>query len=177
MSEDSALLTRASIGPKYLTGPAPDREEWKTILRFLENAPCHDEAYPFRVVICEDREALGEVFLAELPEDADEAVREKAVKKAKKGPGCLALVLRETKDAARRDRDERLLSAGAALMRLLDALHLAGYAAKTVSAKDFRRPGKLYDPETETLLCFVLCGRPVENVKKNERKTVESTYL
>ena len=62
MPEDSALLTRASIGPKYLTGPAPDREEWQAILRFLENAPCHDDAYPFRVVICEDREALGEVL-------------------------------------------------------------------------------------------------------------------
>lgn len=58
MPEDSALLTRASIGPKYLTDPAPDREEWQAILRFLENAPCHDDAYPFRVVICEDREML-----------------------------------------------------------------------------------------------------------------------
>lgn len=177
MPEDSALLTRASIGPKYLTDPAPDREEWQAILRFLKNAPCHDDAYPFRVVICEDREMLGEIFLAELPEDADEAAREKAVKKAKKGPGCLALILRETKDAPRRDRDERLLSAGAALMRLLDALHLAGYAAKTVSGKDFCRPDGLYDPETETLLCFVLCGRPVADAKKNERKTVESTYF
>ena len=157
MPEDSALLTRASIGPKYLTGPAPDREEWQAILRFLENAPCHDDAYPFRVVICD--------------------AREKAVKKAKKGPGCLALILRETKDAPRRDRDERLLSAGAALMRLLDALHLAGYAAKTVSGKDFRRPDGLYDPETETLLCFVLCGRPVADAKKNNRKTIESTYF
>ncbi len=177
MSEDSALLTRASLGPKYLTGPAPDREEWKAILRFLENAPCHDDAYPFRVVICEDREALGKVFLAELPEDADEAACEKAVKKAKKGPGCLALILRETKDAPRRDRDERLLSAGAALMRLLDALHLAGYAAKTVSGKDFRSPDGLYNPETETLLCFVLCGRPAADAKKGERKTIESTYF
>ena len=177
MPEDSALLTRASIGPKYLTDPAPDREEWQAIVRFLENAPCHDDAYPFRVVICEDREMLGEIFLAELHEDADEAARQKAVKKAKKGPGCLALILRETKDAPRRDRDERLLSAGAALMRLLDALHLAGYAAKTVSGKDFRRPDGLYDPETETLLCFVLCGRPVADAKKNERKTIESTYF
>ena len=75
MPEDSELLTRASLGPKYLTGPAPDREEWKTILRYLENAPCHDDAYPFRVVICEDREALGEVFLAELPEGSDTAKR------------------------------------------------------------------------------------------------------
>mgnify|MGYP000680078011 FL=1 len=49
MPEDSALLTRASIGPKYLTDPAPDREEWQAILRFLENAPCHDRRYPFRV--------------------------------------------------------------------------------------------------------------------------------
>ena len=163
MPEDSALLTRASIGPKYLTDPAPDREEWQAILRFLENAPCNDDAYPFRVVICEDREMLGEIFLAELSEDADEAAREKAVKKAKKGPGCLALILRETKDAPRRDRDERLLS--------------AGYAAKTVSGKDFRRPDGLYAPETETLLCFVLCGRPVADAKKNERKTVESTYF
>ena len=75
MPEDSALLTRASIGPKYLTDPAPDREEWQAILRFLKNAPCHDDAYPFRVVICEDREMLGEIFLAELPEDADEAAQ------------------------------------------------------------------------------------------------------
>lgn len=177
MTERPELLTRASIGPKYLTGPAPDREEWQAILRFLENTPCHDDAYPFRIVICEDREALGEIFLSELPEDADDAAREKAVKKAKKGPGCLALILRETKAATRRDRDERLLSAGAALMRLLDALHLAGFAAKTVSGKDFRLPGGLYDPETETLLCFVLCGRPAPEAKTSDRKTVKSTYF
>ena len=119
---------------------------------------------------------LGEIFLAELPEDADEAAREKAVKKAKKGPGCLALILRETKDA-RAATATNASFGGRRLMRLLDALHLAGYAAKTVSGKDFRRPDGLYDPETETLLCFVLCGRPVADAKKNERKTVESTYF
>lgn len=46
MPEDSALLTRASIGPKYLTDPAPDREEWQAILRFLENAPATTTPIP-----------------------------------------------------------------------------------------------------------------------------------
>lgn len=172
MTLEENLLDRASVGPKYQTAPGPTDKTIERILHWMQNAPCHDEYYPFRLVLCENRDALGEIFLRELPEDADEAIRQKARQKAQKGPTCFALILRETPNLTRRERDEQLLSAGAALMRLLDALHTAGFVAKTVSGKDFRSPVGLYDAKCETLLAFVLAGNPVEGAKRNTRKPI-----
>lgn len=173
----ASLLTRASVGPKYLTAPGPDRKTVENFAAFLSGAPCHDDTFPVRLVVVENREALGRAFVSALPADATEEERKKALRKAEKGPVCFALILEESPDVLRRARDEKLLSAGAVLMRLLDAVHAAGFAAKTVSAKDLPDPQGLYDPTRETLLAFVLCGTLVPEAKRSPRRPVSITYF
>lgn len=55
-------------------------------------------------------------------------------------------------------------------MNFLNVLHAAGFAAKTVSAKDFAEPAGLYDPAAETLLAFILCGTPEGALLPREEK-------
>ena len=129
------ILSRHSLGAKHLAIPAPD--------------------------VGALRLRLADLFESVLPPEADKQMRDKARSKALKAPMCMALVgTGLSPDAHDRDADERLMTAGASLMNFLAALHAQGFAAKTVSAKDFPAPDGLYDPTSERLLCFVLVGTP-----------------
>lgn len=164
------IFSRVSTGPKHQQAPAPDERTLELAARAAQAAPCHAdkagdgspaEPFPVRFALIESRERLADLFEAALPPDADEAARAKARGKALKGPGCIAVIGRRPKEgSAQRLAAERLMTAGAALMNFLNVLHAAGFAAKTVSAKDFADPARLYDPAEETLLAFILCGTP-----------------
>lgn len=155
------ILSRHSLGAKHLAIPAPDVGALRLAVTAACRVPCHQEALPLRWVEISSRERLADLFESVLPPEADKQMRDKARSKALKAPMCMALVgTGLTPDARDRDADERLMTAGASLMNFLAALHAQGFAAKTVSAKDFPAPDGLYDPTSERLLCFVLVGTP-----------------
>lgn len=155
------ILSRRSLGAKHLVIPAPDVGALRLAVTAACRVPCHQETLPLRWVEITSRERLADLFESVLPSDADEQMRKKARGKALKAPMCMALVgIGLSSNAHERDTDERLMTAGASLMNFLAALHAQGFAAKTVSAKDFPAPDGLYDPTSERLLCFVLVGTP-----------------
>lgn len=153
------ILSRHSLGAKHLTIPAPDVGALRLAVTAALRVPCHGETLPLRWVEVASRDRLADLFESVLPPDADADAREKARSKAYKAPMCMALVGIGLGSEGR-DRDEKLMTAGASLMNFLGALHAQGFAAKTVSAKNFPAPDGLYDPSFETLLAFVLVGTP-----------------
>lgn len=127
------IMHRTSTGAKYLTEPAPGEAELTRAVTCAMRAPCHDAEFPVRFVRIDSRERLADLFEARLPADATPEER------------------------------ENLITAGAALMNFLLSLEADGFAAKTVSAPEFADPKGLYDPATESLPAFILCGTPRED--------------
>lgn len=163
------VFSRHSLGPKHQTIPAPDVGALRLAVSAACHVPCHGEDLPFRWAEVASRERLASLFESALPADADESARAKARSKALKGPMLLALIETDiSPERSERDETERKLTAGASLMNLLLGLHAQGFAAKTVSAKDFEAPDGLYDPAGEAILCFVLVGTPDKPVDYND---------
>lgn len=154
-----ALSERKSIGPKHQIEPGPDSQTLLDAAFAAASAPHHSEVPPFRFVVVEDRELLAEVFLSNI-ESPSEEDKEKAIRKAKKGPCLVGLILEKSRD--HRLQLEHAAAAGAGLMNYLHVLNNAGFAAKTVSADDFKDPKGLYDPECEMILAWVISGTPDE---------------
>ncbi len=163
----AALSERYSVGPKHLAEPAPSEAELARAVMLALRAPDHGGLRPFRFVLValEQRAVLGELFAEGarrrgLPADEVERARERA----HNGPGLLALVGRLRDDQAEVPPREQLLSAGAGLMNLLNALHLMGYGAKVLSGASVDDPPvrDAFCRDGETLLCWVVCGTPRE---------------
>ncbi len=154
-------LTRHSVGARHQTIPAPDVADLRLAVSTALRAPNHEKKLPLRFVEIQSRERLADLFESTLPADADEGVRAKTREKATKGPMCVAMVLTDIHDdISPMFQEERLITAGGALMNFLNALHAMGYVAKTVSPRPFAAPDGLYDPENERLIAFVLIGSP-----------------
>lgn len=154
-------LSRHSVGARHQTLPAPDVASLRLAVSTALRAPNHEKKLPLRFVEIVSREKLADLFESTLPEDADESVRAKTREKGTKGPMCVAMVLTDIHDdISPMFREERLITAGAALMNFLNALHAQGFVAKTVSPRPFPAPNGLYDPDNERLIAFVMIGSP-----------------
>ena len=151
------IAGRRSLGPKLQTREAPSAETLERAALAARSAPCHAEDFPCRLVSVASREKLANLFEAALPADANDAQREKARSKALKGAACIAVIAPAPTGNAVVDM-ENLMTAGGALTNFLNVLWAEGVAAKTVSGRRLADPQGLYNPETERLLCFVLCG-------------------
>ena len=160
------LALRYSVGPKFLTAPAPTPAEWQQAAELALRAPDHDGLRPFRFVSVADAErpALAELFArdairrGQAPADVD-----KARARACNGPGLAALVARVRDDAAGVPAHEQWVCVGAALMNFLNALHLMGYGAKALSGASVAAPEirAAFCGDGETLVTWVVAGRPV----------------
>lgn len=153
------LQSRRSQGPKMQKAPAPSEEVLEAAALAARAAPSHNPAFPVRFVVADSREKLADIFEAALGPDADQAMRERARSKALKGE-CAILVIgpKPSHDTPARMDRENLMTAGGALTNFLNVLWAEGFAAKTVTSREITDPQGLFDPETERLLCFILCG-------------------
>lgn len=159
------LGRRFSVGPKYLVHPAPsDAELFQAACASLR-APDHGNLQPFRFVQVRDhqRGRLGELFAADAAERGqtpDEA--ERARKRAGNGPALLALIGKLRSDVADVPEHEQWLCIGAGLMNFLNALHLLGYGAKTLSGASIEnQPIQCsFCEEGERLLAWIVVGTP-----------------
>jgi len=160
------LANRHSVGPKYLTYPAPDLAQLETAARVSSRAPDHGMLRPFRFVLVGEaqRPRLAELFAADAAQRGQDA---EAVKRARErafnGPALLALVVRVRADVSDVPPHEQWLSAGAGLMNLLNALHLMGFAAKVLSGPSVRNPeiAAAFCATDECLSAWILAGTPL----------------
>ncbi len=159
----AGLLSRYSTGPRWLTEPAPDYQALQQALACALRAPDHGQLVPWRAVLIESdqREALGECFARfarDVGKSEDEVDRER--ERAHKGPVLVAWVARITPGIAEVPEHEQWITVGGALTNFLNALHLMGYGAKTLSGRKCTHPAvsEAFCSPGERLVAFVGIG-------------------
>lgn len=161
----AALHGRRSRGPRGLLPPAPPPEVLQAAAELAARAPDHQGLRPFRFVHVdlEARAALGELFAAAArAQGRDQQGVDDARARAATGPGLLAVVARIRDDLPDVPPHEQWISVGAAVMNLLNALHLAGFAAKVLGGSLARDEGvrQAFCQADERIACWVVCGTP-----------------
>jgi nitroreductase len=175
-----ALLDRSSVGPRHLTGAAPERDELLLVATAAAAAPDHASLGPFRLIHITDdtREHLAGIFAAaalEADPDADAEAIAKARERALAGPGLLAVVV-DLKKHPNVPAEEQWVCAGAALQNTLLALEDLGYRAKMLSGARVRSKAlrSAFDlGESSHLLGFIAVGRRQGDVKRAARRAPE----
>jgi nitroreductase len=166
----AALADRHSVGPKYLAEPPPSDDEIARAVSVALRAPDHAGLRPFRFVQVgsDQRDALAALFAegARLRGQSPGEI-ERARERAHNGPALIALVVQLRDGVADVPLREQWASAGAALMNFLNAMHLMGYGAKTLSGASVDDPPvrEAFCREGEALLCWIVCGTPRERPK------------
>lgn len=164
------LARRYSAGPKHLGEPAPSHDELLQAVALALRAPDHGGLRPFRFVRigAHRRQRLGELFAADAARRGHTAAEvERARERACNGPALLALVGRVDAGNPEVPAHEQLMCIGAALMNLLNALHLMGFGAKTLSGASVRDADiqRAFCAPGETLLAWIVAGTPLRSMR------------
>ncbi|MFY9461502.1 MAG: nitroreductase [Aquabacterium commune] len=159
------LAQRYSVGPKYLTEPAPDLTALRKAVAVALRAPDHRSLRPFRfcVVPTSARPRLAELFAgnaARRGHGADEV--ERARERAWNGPALIALIGRVGPNSQDVPESEQWVCLGAGLMNFLNALHLQGFGAKVLSGESVRDEfvRAAFCTAGETLVAWIVAGTP-----------------
>jgi nitroreductase len=166
------LARRHSVGPKYLVEPAPSEAELLQAACVALRAPDHGALRPFRFVriAAGERERLGHLFAQDAARRGHAAAEvERARQRAHNGPALVALVGRVRDDVVDVPAREQWLCIGAGLMNFLNALHLLGYGAKTLSGASVQS-GELqraFCRDGELLLAWIAVGTPERSPHAN----------
>jgi nitroreductase len=168
------LLSRASV--KLLGEPGPGDAELRLIFEAAVRAPDHGKLRPWRffVIRGDARRQLSELFAAGVKRrepGANEAQIEKEREKPLRAPMTIAVVAK-TVVGHKIPEIEQALSAGAAAMNMLNAIHALGFGAKWVTGAN------CYDPEfkrafgldaTDQMVGFIHVGTPMEKSAPADR--------
>ena len=88
------VTLRRSLGAKYLTTPAPSKEDYAEALTWAIAAPDHCHLSPARFVVIEERQKFADFFEAgALADGADQEGAQRARSKALKAPAMVAVVV------------------------------------------------------------------------------------
>jgi nitroreductase len=168
MNAVEQLLSRVSVHPQLLGAPAPTAADLDAILDAGLRAPDHGRLRPWRFVLIRGaaRARLGEVFAAALAA-RDPGATEPMLQRERARPLSAPLVIAIAAEV-RADHPvpevEQLLSAGAAAMNMLNAIHALGYGGMWVTganAYDANVRGALGLSATDRLVGFLYVGTPV----------------
>jgi nitroreductase len=123
LTDALALLSRRrSVGPAYLTGPAPSPEQLETLLRLASRVPDHGKLAPWRFIVFQGEGArrAGEIALelklADTP-GLDEAARAAELNRFTRSPLVIGVISRAAPHV-KIPEWEQVLSAGASAMAL-----------------------------------------------------------
>jgi nitroreductase len=168
------LLSRASV--KLLGEPGPSDDDLHLIFEAAVCAPDHGKLRPWRffVVRGDARQELSELF-AEGVRRREPGATEKEIAKERDKPlrsPLMIVVVARILNGHKVPPIEQTLSAGAAAMNILNAVHALGFGAKWVTGAN------CYDPEfrmafglaeTDELLGFIHVGTPEERIPPPQR--------
>jgi nitroreductase len=159
------LGRRYSVGPRHLDLPAPADADLSCAAGLALRAPDHGGLAPFRFVrvATGQRAQLAAMFALDAARRGHGAAEvERARARAHNGPALLALVGRVRPGIDDVPVHEQWICIGAALMNFLNALHLLGFAAKTLSGASMRAPElqRAFCAEGEELVAWIVAGTP-----------------
>lgn len=160
-----ALLSRRSIPAQCLTGPGPDAAQVATALDVALRAPDHGRMQPwrFRIIRGAARTTFSEVLVS-AARVREPALAPAQLEKLRSRPLQVPLVIAVSarlRDNPKVPHIEQVLSAGAAVMNLLNAFHALGFGAVWLtgpSAYDPAVAAALGLHSDEQLLGFVYVG-------------------
>ena len=126
------LATRRSGKPRDLVAPGPDDAQLATLLEIAARTPDHGKLAPWRFVVvpADRRAALSDVITTAYRAERPQAARleiEALDQFARQAP-TLVVILSAPKVESHIPLWEQELSAGAACMNLLHAVHASGFA-------------------------------------------------
>ena len=157
------LLTRYSVGPKYLVSPAPTVDQILIAASAALRAPDRHNLQPFRFILIPDerRQKLADLFADcahRNGKSADEIAIER--ERALLGPALLAFVTHIEPEEQRVVAREQWIAAGGALANFLTALHMMGFGAKVLSGNKAADPviSRAFCEEGETLVGWIAAG-------------------
>jgi nitroreductase len=170
------LKTRRSIKPIDLAGPGPSRAELEILLTVAARVPDHGKLVPWRFLVFEGEArlkagaAIAAAFQTNHPEaTADQVEFER--RRLARAPLVVAVVSRAAPHV-KIPEWEQVLSAGAAAMNLVHAVHALGFAASWITewyAYDRRVLDALGLAPHERIVGFVHIGRPARGNDERDR--------
>ena len=168
------LLSRVSV--KTLGDPGPDDATLRLIFEAAVCAPDHGRLRPWRffVVRGEARERLSELFETAARRrnpSIPGAQLEKERGKPLRAPVTVVVVAKIV-PGHKIPEIEQVLSAAAAAMNILNAVHALGFGAQWVTGENCYDPGfreAMGLDETDRLIGFIHAGTPVGNLPPMDR--------
>lgn len=157
------LLSRQSLGVKYLIEPGPDDAALALMAAAALRAPDHAELVPFRfkAVRGAARDRLAALF-AQAACDAGKSEADAAIdaERAQRAPVTVALVARLDLGHPLVPAHEQWIAVGAALANFVNAAHALGFAGKMLSGAKVRHAAiqAAFCEPGETLVGWVALG-------------------
>ncbi len=160
------LGQRVSLGPRHLAPPAPSLEQLRCAAGIAARAPDHGRLQPFRFVRVDSRqrERLSQLFASVAQRrGCDDSEIVQASARAYNGPALIGLVALVRDGVEGVPVHEQWLSVGGGLMNFLNALHLMGFGAKTLSGPSIMDAfiQRSFCQTGERLVAWVLAGTPL----------------
>lgn len=165
MNAMEALLSRRSIPAQCLVEPGPDSAQLAAAFDAALRAPDHGRMRPWRFKLIRGaaRARFAEL-LVRAAKVREPDIQERQLEKLRTRPLHAPLIIAVSarlRDNPKVPEVEQLLSAGAGLMNLLNALHAQGFGAIALTGASIYDPAVTqalgYDTD-ERLLCFVYVG-------------------
>ncbi len=176
----SLLATRRSGKPRDLIAPGPDAAEMVRILEIAARTPDHGKIAPWRFVVveAEQRDALAALIVDAYRSERPEAkqVEIAAFEQFAHQAPALIVVLSSPKTDSHIPLWEQELSAGAACMNLLHAVHASGFAGGWLTGwaaySDAVRDA--FGAAPERIAGFVFIGTPSRALDERPRPEMDS---
>ncbi|MGM9484681.1 nitroreductase family protein [Roseateles sp. NT4] len=170
-----ALLTRYSVGPKYLVEPGPDDEQLALMVQAALRAPDHAELVPYRFKLVRGAAKQGMAALfadAALAAGKGEEGAALDAERALKPPMTVAVVARIDLGHPQVPAHEQWAAVGGAIANFLTAAHALGFGGKMLSGAKVRNPAiaAAFCEPGETLLGWIALGTPVRKPAGPARK-------
>ena len=175
----SALRTRRSGKPRDLVAPGPSTHELRAMLEIAVRTPDHGKLSPWRFVVvpAERRDALAGLLIEARqadPAPVKPGDLEGLDQFARQAP-ALVVVLSAPSTERPIPLWEQEMSAGAAVMNLLHAVHAHGYAAGWLTgwATGSARVRDAFGEQSERIVGFVFIGTPSRALEERPRPDLD----
>jgi hypothetical protein len=170
----AALLSRHSIGPRWMVAPGPTAQELALATQAALRAPNHERLRPWRLVTISEaqRPALATLF-EQFSRDLGKSEEDVAIERERafNGPVLVAWISRIDYDVAKVPPHEQWICTGGALSNFMNALHFMGYGAKILSGRKCQHPVlvQAFCEAGEQLIGFVCVGTPTRALEPREK--------
>lgn len=170
----AALLSRHSLGPRWMVAPGPDAQQLALAAQAALRAPNHGRLQPWRLVTIDEAQrpalaALFEQFARDAGKSEDEVVTER--ERAWNGPVLVAWVARIASNVEKVPPHEQWICVGAAMANFMNAVHMMGFGAKILSGRKCQHPAlvQAFCEEGEQLVGFTCIGTPTRGLAPREK--------